>query len=596
MGETGVRGVRVRRGATARGSRPSSSRRAAGFASSRARKTATTVCSTAGRRNIGIAYVPQKHQEAEATATATDARANSLDLLLKELNQVFQDVELADSGDVSLDALEKAREVADLAREASRLASAAASLESTMDLPSAPSSTERDGSSSDASSPVVGLTGEIRPLTESKEVLRTSRRRQRVRRARSARNARKRRWNSPQAQREDEEEALEILEAPAPPPAPPSSPEGTSDVLTVDEISGAGGDYSLQFDLLTAAEEQQLAVKVQELKQLEDCYFKAHGDLGKVPTMKEWAEYAGFGQDGERLQEAYSECLQAKQRMIGANIRLVQSVAKKYSGNGLEFTDLVQEGCLGLVRGAEKFDPSKGYKFSTYAHWWVRQSITRAIQDNGRDVRLPVHLHELMTKVRSVQAQLREDPGFLDKSQGKEKGSKTPKLRAKGKGKGKGGEDRAPSSGNSVYAKIAKHLDVEEDRVNKLCKLMEDPMSFEQRVSGESGKGGDSGSGGLTFEEILSDESQECPELFAYNERLQMDVKNLLDTLSERERKIIALRYGVLGNKQMTLETIGAEFSVTRERIRQIESRALRKLRDPERNGIVRDYQDSFPL
>ena len=193
-------------------------------------------------------------------------------------------------------------------------------------------------------------------------------------------------------------------------------PSRDVDKLTVDEISGAGGDYSLHFDLLTAEEEQQLAVKVQELKKLEDCYYKAHGELGKVPTMSQWAEYAGFAGDQQRLEQAYAECLQAKQRMIGANIRLVQSVAKKYSGNGLEFTDLVQEGCLGLVRGAEKFDPSKGYKFSTYAHWWVRQSITRAIQDNGRDVRLPVHLHELMTKVRAVQSQLREDPGFLDKA------------------------------------------------------------------------------------------------------------------------------------------------------------------------------------
>ena len=388
-------------------------------------------------------------------------------------------------------------------------------------------------------------------------------------------------FQGPQAAREDEEEALAALSGGEDGAAGTVSvvPSRDVDKLTVDEISGAGGDYSLHFDLLTAEEEQQLAVKVQELKKLEDCYYKAHGELGKVPTMSQWAEYAGFAGDQQRLEQAYAECLQAKQRMIGANIRLVQSVAKKYSGNGLEFTDLVQEGCLGLVRGAEKFDPSKGYKFSTYAHWWVRQSITRAIQDNGRDVRLPVHLHELMTKVRAVQSQLREDPGFLDKA-----------------AEGKAAPPSAASQGNSVYGKIARHLNVEEDRVNKLALLMQDPMSFEQTVSGgDNSKGGDS-SGGLSLEEVISDEEQDSPEAFAYQERLRMDVSNLLNTLSERERKIITLRYGVLSSKQMTLEQIGREFDVTRERIRQIESRALRKLRQPERNVIVSDYKDSWEL
>merc|ERR1719352_631849 len=234
-----------------------------------------------------------------------------------------------------------------------------------------------------------------------------------MRRTSSART--QRRWNTKAQATEDEDEA-------EPSAAEPSSSEDAD--LTLDDLSGAGGDFSLNFDLLTAAEEQVLAVKVQELRALEDAYARAHGDLGRVPTMKDWAKFAGFGEGEEdKLEDAYSECLQAKQRMIGANIRLVQSVAKKYSGNGLEFTDLVQEGCLGLVRGAEKFDPSKGYKFSTYAHWWVRQSITRAIQDNGRDVRLPVHLHELMTKVRAGQAQLREDPSFLDKNKSKKAGA-----------------------------------------------------------------------------------------------------------------------------------------------------------------------------
>jgi len=525
-----------------------------------------TVC-TAARKKINVAYIPRQEE------------AESLEMLLRDL-------EATDLGKVSgrADALEKAREVADLAREASRLASAAASLESSMELPSASSSessVETTVAATQFGQQASPFTGEIKPLTESKELLKTTRRRQRVRRTRSARNARKRRMNTPQAAREDEEEALAALSGGEDGAAGTVSvvPSRDVDKLTVDEISGAGGDYSLHFDLLTAEEEQQLAVKVQELKKLEDCYYKAHGELGKVPTMSQWAEYAGFAGDQQRLEQAYAECLQAKQRMIGANIRLVQSVAKKYSGNGLEFTDLVQEGCLGLVRGAEKFDPSKGYKFSTYAHWWVRQSITRAIQDNGRDVRLPVHLHELMTKVRAVQSQLREDPGFLDKA-----------------AEGKAAPPSAASQGNSVYGKIARHLNVEEDRVNKLALLMQDPMSFEQTVSGgDNSKGGDS-SGGLSLEEVISDEEQDSPEAFAYQERLRMDVSNLLNTLSERERKIITLRYGVLSSKQMTLEQIGREFDVTRERIRQIESRALRKLRQPERNVIVSDYKDSWEL
>merc|ERR1719258_117983 len=394
-----------------------------------------------------------------------------------------------------------------------------------MELPSASSSessVETTVAATQFGQQASPFTGEIKPLTESKELLKTTRRRQRVRRTRSARNAR--RMNTPQAAREDEEEALAALSGGEDGAAGTVSvvPSRDVDKLTVDEISGAGGDYSLHLDLLTAEEEQQLAVKVQELKKLEDCYYKAHGELGKVPTMSQWAESAGFAGDQQRLEQAYAECLQAKQRMIGANIRLVQSVAKKYSGNGLEFTDLVQEGCLGLVRGAEKFDPSKGYKFSTYAHWWVRQSITRAIQDNGRDVRLPVHLHELMTKVRAVQAQLREDPNFLDKGKSKKAGSSA-------------ASETGSTTSSSVYAKIANHLDVEEERVNKLAKLMEDPVSFEQKVDGQQSR--DSNNSGMTFDEIIADEEHDSPELFAYNERLCMDVKNMLNTLSERERE-----------------------------------------------------------
>ena len=571
------------------------------------------VVARAKRRNntSQVAYIPDSRRKEEEEIIARTA--NALELFLKENEVVANGGKTnGSSSSSSSSAIEKAREVADLAKEAARLASVAASLENSIVLPSAAETrvtelehdearrrnnnnnkkreagassssshhhhhhhaaaaevdVDVEGSSSSPSS----VTGKIRPISESKEFLSNTRRRQRVRRARSAR--RQRRASSSKASGD----CTSVLNEEA-------DHTGSSN-LTIDEISAAGGDFSLHFDLLTAKEEQQLAVKVKELSALEDCYFKVHSKTGKVPTMREWAAAAGL-ETAEELEERYGVCLQAKQRMIGANIRLVQSVAKKYVGSGLEFSDLVQEGCLGLVRGAEKFDPSKGYKFSTYAHWWVRQSITRAIQDNGRDVRLPVHLHELMTKVRAVQSQLREDPNFLEKAEAKGKGSGEKKTKA---------EEAEPSSisSSSTYAKIARHLNVEEDRVNKLAKLMEDPVSFEQKVDGSDGR--DSDASGMTFDEVIGDEGQDSPELFAYNERLCNDVKNMLNTLSERERKIITLRYGVLRNRQMTLEQIGSEFSVTRERIRQIESRALRKLRQPERNSIVVDYTESWEL
>ena len=491
----------------------------------------------------------------------------------------------------STQAVQKAREVNDLAKEAARLAHVAASLESAVVLPTSVetrlgelknkerrrkeeasawqkehqyATTHEEGEETSSSGHLEHTRwtlesakdkplfyGEIKAL-DTADIQNTSiGKKQRLRRVRSARRER---WSN------------------ATPKNKPGGPLGGC-TLSVDEISTAGGDFSLNFDLLTAKEEQVLALKVQELSKLESSYLDFNAKEGRLPTMKEWATAAGMD-SAEELESKYAVCLQAKQRMIGANIRLVQSVAKKYNGHGLEFDDLVQEGCLGLVRGAEKFDPSKGYKFSTYAHWWVRQSITRAIQDNGRDVRLPVHLHELMTKVRAVQNQLRENPAFLDNVKTKADPGK---------------------SSEGTFKKIAGHLKVDEDKVQKLVKLMEDPLSFEDAVDGSENNNNGNGSV-MTLDEIVADESQELPDVCAYYERLCLDVKNMLNTLSERERKIVTLRYGVLQNRQLTLEQIGSEFNVTRERIRQIESRAIRKLRQPERSSIVSDYTDPLPM
>ena len=279
-----------------------------------------------------------------------------------------------------------------------------------------------------------------------------------------------------------------------------------------------------------------------------------------------------------------------------ANVRLVQSVARRYrSSGGLSFDDLVQEGCLGLVRGAEKFDPSKGFKFSTYAHWWVRQSITRAVQDCGRDVRLPVHLHELMTKIRSVQESLKEDPCFLSDLGYGRKPSEATRAKLAGATNGSASDDSVED--------IAAYLDVDVDRVQKVIKLMEQPISLESATAGshhqtEDGLGEDGGTAHLEdiAQSLFGEDPDEDMTEMAHYDRLRTDVKHVLSTLSERERKIIAMRFGVLDMDPKTLEQIGKEFSVTRERIRQIECRAIRKLKDPERNSIIADYTQPMPV
>jgi RNA polymerase primary sigma factor len=329
------------------------------------------------------------------------------------------------------------------------------------------------------------------------------------------------------------DEGIELLDAPheeVEDPRPAEADAGraapTSDLVRI-YLREIG-----RVPLLTAEDEVELA------KSIEAGLFAEEKLRGGFPLQ---------GAEATDLEFLVAEGERAKQRLIEANLRLVVSIAKRYIGRGLVFLDLIQEGNLGLIRAVEKFDYTRGYKFSTYATWWIRQAITRAIADQARTIRVPVHMVETINKMVRVQRQLHQDLG----------------------------REAAPEE-------IAAEMGIEPDRVADIQRIAQEPVSLQSPIGEEESALGD----------FIEDADAVVPIEAAAFIMLQDQLERVLDELTKREQRIIQLRFGLTDGHPRTLEEVGREFGVTRERIRQIESKTLAKLRHPSRAQILREYLD----
>ena len=315
------------------------------------------------------------------------------------------------------------------------------------------------------------------------------------------------------------------------------------DVLRIS--SDTDDDAGIEIDDIISDEEEvdmeNIDLSVPEGVSIEDPVRMYLKEIGKVPLLSAEEEI----DLAKRMAEGDES---AKKRLAEANLRLVVSIAKKYVGRGMPFLDLIQEGNMGLMKAVDKFDYSKGYKFSTYATWWIRQAITRAIADQARTIRIPVHMVETINKLIRVSRQLLQELG------------------------------REPTP-----EEIAAQLDMPVERVREILKISQEPVSLETPIGEEE----DSHLG-----DFIQDDNVPVPAEAAAQTLLKEQLDEVLDTLTEREQKVLRLRFGMNDGRARTLEEVGKEFDVTRERIRQIEAKALRKLRHPSRSRKLRDYLD----
>lgn len=307
--------------------------------------------------------------------------------------------------------------------------------------------------------------------------------------------------------------------------------------------------------LLSGVEEVELAKMIEAMRY--DKAAKKAKKEGVKTAMQELETMTGI-QDEKRLKEfgteytdlektkKLGEAKRARERLINSNLRLVVSIAKRYMNRGLAFPDLIQEGNMGLMRAVDKFDWRRGFKFSTYATWWIRQAITRAIADQARTIRIPVHMIETINKLKRIQRELEQ------------------KLERE-----------------ATTEELAEAMQMEPAKIEEILTISQEPTSLQTKVGQDSD---------TEYSEFLPDTETEAPEALASYEILKTQINEVLDTLSERERKVLELRFGLKDHKPRTLEDVGKVFGVTRERIRQIEAKALRKLRHPSRSRKLKDY------